>query len=176
MPRNLEISRTEGAGTSLERTIATEWHPIFHLPVMITEPNRVITFAYDAEGNLTQRTVTAGDKSRTWSFQYNGNGQITQIDGPRTDITDITQYAYDDQGNLIRRTDASGHVTQIADYDDHGRPLTIVDPNGLITTLGYDPRGRLVSREVGRERTTYTYDGVGQLLQLTRPDGSFLAF
>ena len=176
LTRNLEISRTEGAGTSLERMIATEYHPTFRLPIRITEPNRAITFAYDADGNLTLRTVTAGDKSRTWSFQYNGNGQITQIDGPRTDLSDITQYVYDERGNLIRRTDASGHVTRITDYDDHGRPLTIVDPNGLITTLGYDPRGRLVSRQVGSERTTYTYDGVGQLLQLTRPDGSFLRF
>ncbi len=176
LTRNLEIHRTEGAGTSLQRTITTEWHPTFRLPKTITEPNRVISFDYDPDGNLTHHTVTAGGKSRTWSFQYYDNGQIKQIDGPRTDVRDLTTYAYDGQGNLMSRTDALGHLTQIPEYDADGRPKRMVDPNGLITTLEYDPRGRLVARQVGRERTTYMYDGVGQLRRLTRPDGSFWRF
>ncbi|MBZ0171101.1 MAG: hypothetical protein K8E66_01850, partial [Phycisphaerales bacterium] len=73
-------------------------------------------------------------------------------------------------------TNALGQVTSITAYDPHGRPLTIVDPNGLTTQLAYDARGRLLSRSVGGETTGYAYDGVGQLTQVTLPDGSSLTY
>jgi YD repeat-containing protein len=177
LARNLEMSRTEAFRTSLQRTITTQWHPTFRLPTTITEPNRVISLDYDpADGTLTKRTVTAGGKSRTWGFQYDANGQIKEIDGPRTDVRDRIVFTYDDQGNLESQTNAVGHLTAFPEYDPHGRPKRIVDPNGVITTLGYDPRGRLTSHQVGGELTSYDYDDVGQLHILTYPDGSFLRF
>jgi len=174
--RNLETSRTEAAGTPQARTITTQWHATFRLPVKITEPNRVTTLAYDAKGNLGTRTVTAGSLSRVWNYTYNSNGQVTQIDGPRTDIKDITQFSYDAQGNLTSITDALGHSTKITGYDADGRPLTIQDPNGLSTQLAYDPRGRLLSRTAGTETTAYAYDAAGQLLKVTQPDASYTVF
>jgi YD repeat-containing protein len=54
--RGLETSRTEAVGTPEERTITTEWHPDFRLPVQITEPGKVTTFLYDAQGRLIERT------------------------------------------------------------------------------------------------------------------------
>lgn len=173
--RGLEISRTEAVGKAQARTIKTTWHPSFHLPTQITEPNRVTTFTYDSHGNPTGKTVTAGSLSRTWTYTYNAKGQVTQVDGPRTDIADTTQYAYDSQGNLVSITDALGHVTTLT-ADANGRPLTVTDPNGLTTRLAYDPRGRLVSLDVGGEVTTYAYDAAGQLLKTTLPDGSYLAY
>lgn len=105
---------------------------------------------------------------------------VLTADGPRTDVSDITTYTYyaaDDtdlgkRGNLATITNALGHVTQITAYDLNGNPLTVIDPNGVTTTLTYDPRQRLTSRTVGTERTSYDYDGVGQLLKVTLPDGS----
>ena len=35
-------------------------------------------------------------------------------------------------------TNAASHLTNITAYDAHGQPLTIVDPNGLMTTFTYD--------------------------------------
>jgi RHS repeat-associated protein len=174
--RNLETSRTEASGAPLARTITTVWHPTFRLPTQINEPNRVTTLTYDASGNLTQRNITAGTLSRTWQYQYNITGLLTQAKGPRTDVNAVTSFAYDAQGNLASITDALGHVTTISAYDAAGRPLTMTDPNGLVTQLTYDPRGRLLSRSVGTEVTSYTYDGVGQLLKTTLPDGSFTSY
>ena len=37
-------------------------------------------------------------------------------------------------------------------------------------------RGRLTSRNVGGELSSYAYDGVGQLTKVTLPDGSHLAY
>lgn len=53
-----EISRTEAAGTAEERTIQTEWHPIFNLETKIIEPDRITNFTYDNNGLLLHKTFT----------------------------------------------------------------------------------------------------------------------
>jgi YD repeat-containing protein len=55
--RNLELTRTEAAGTPEERTITTEWHSEFRLPTRITEPGKVTEYSYDAQGRQLSRTV-----------------------------------------------------------------------------------------------------------------------
>jgi len=174
--RGLETSRTEAAGTALARTISTSWHSDFRLPIQITEPNRVTIFSYDNNGNLTERTVTAGTDSRTWAYTYNSVGQVLSVDGPRTDVNDVTHYAYDAKGGLQSITDALGHVTQITAYDANGLPLSVKDANGLVSKLAYDARGRLLSKQVANEVTKYTYDAVGQVTKAIAPDGSVVAF
>jgi|GEM_PF-364664 len=172
----LETSRTEAAGTALARTISTSWHSNFRLPTQIIEPNRVTTLSYDNNGNLTERTVTAGTDSRAWAYTHNSVGQVLSVDGPRTDVNDITHYAYDAKGGLQSITDALGHVTQITAYDANGLPLSVKDANGLVSKLAYDARGRLLSKQVGNEVTQYTYDAVGQVTKTIAPDGSVIAF
>jgi YD repeat-containing protein len=94
------------------------------------------------------------------------------MDGPRTDVADVTQYAYDAQANLSTVSNALNQVTTLGGYDANGRPGTLTDPNGLVISFVYDVRGRLISRTAGTETTSYTYDGVGQLLTVTTPSGA----
>jgi YD repeat-containing protein len=199
LTRNLETSRTEGltsagATTPVTRTIDTQWHASLRLPTQITEKNgagtvlRTTSMGYDTNGNLLTRSVAAGGNTRTWNYTYNANGSVLTFDGPRTDVSDLTTYTYYDnaascsgalmgcRGQVETITNAAGHVTSITEYNAHGQPLTIVDPNGLATTLAYDSRQRLSSRSVGSEITSYDYDGVGQLTKVTLPDGSFLSY
>ena len=131
-------------------------------------------FTPAGSGNCMLPTVTG--TPRTWTYTYDANGHVLTIDGARTDLADTTTYTYDPQGNVATITDALGHTTQIASYNAHGQPLTVSDPNGLTTTLGYDARQRLTSRTVGTENTSYTYDNVGQLTKVTLPDGSYLSY
>lgn len=57
--RGLESSRTEAFGTPQARTITTEWHPTMFLPLVVTEPKRIIRYQYDNQGRQLSRTVEA---------------------------------------------------------------------------------------------------------------------
>jgi RHS repeat-associated protein len=176
--RGLQVSRTEAVGTPEERTVTTTWHPAFRRPTLITEPAKTTAFTYDVTGQLLTRTETdtATQASRTWTYTYTEQGLLASVDGPRTDLSDVTTFEYDAQGNRIRTTNALGHVTEITAHDAHGRPLTLVDPNGVTTTLSYDARGRLRSRTTGGATSTFAYDGVGNLTRLTWPNGAYLDY
>ncbi|MCK6407541.1 MAG: DUF6531 domain-containing protein, partial [Rhodocyclaceae bacterium] len=193
--RGLETLRVEASGKTEARTVTTEWHATLRLPLRIAEPKKRTTYTYDPAGNLLTRseqatTDTNGSQgfaaapsgaARTWTFTYNTRGQVLTADGPRTDVADVTTYTYhptDDpspgkRGNLATVTNALGHVTQVTAYDAAGRPLTIIDPNGVTTTLTYTPRGWLKTRGIGGQTTTWDYDPAGQLTRITLGDGSF---
>jgi RHS repeat-associated protein len=127
---------------------------------------------------LVGLTVSQVQAERSVSYTYTAQSQIATIDGPRTDVADITAYDYDAQGNRILIRNALGHETQISAHDAAGRPLTVIDPNSLTTQLSYDLRGRLISQSVSdgidTRTTTYTYDPAGNLIQVTSADGSVL--
>ena len=196
---------SSGGTTPQTRTITWAWHASFRLPTQVAEPLRITTNVYDSDGTacgargaLCSRTVQAtydanGSQGlsatpvgtpRVWTYTYNANGSVLSVNGPRTDAADVTTYTYypnDDpdpgkRGNVATIVNALGHTTSITAYNAQGQPLTIVDPNGLTTTLTYDSRQRLTSRSVGSEVTFYDYDGVGQVATVTLPDGSFLTY
>ena len=154
------------------------------LPSQIDEPGRRTTFNYDNSGNVLTKTVkdTATNTTRIWTFTYNNIGQVLTADGPRTDLNDVTTFAYNNCntgggcGQVHTVTDALNHVTTINSYDGNGRPLTLIDPNGIQTTLTYNTRGWLTSRQTSTETTTYQYDGVGQLTKITLPTGALLSY
>lgn len=114
--------------------------------------------------------------SRTISYSYDSSGKVTSIDGPRTDVQDITTYTYDRNGNLAAITNALGHVTWFTAYNAHGQPLSMTDPNGIVTTFEYDARQRLTRRTEGGRITSFSYDLVGNLIRITLPDDSYVAY
>lgn len=194
--RNLETSRTEASGTPEARTITTQWHPTFRLPVRVTEPIRRTDFSYDGQGNLLSRAETAPDTqaTRTWRYTYDASGHALTEDGPRDDVADLTTYAYwplnaqcpgaDEgpgmaqgcRGQLKRTTDPAGHVTEYLKYDAHGRLLHRRDPNGAEGRYTYDARGRLTSRAEAGLTTAYGYDPRGLLARVTLPQGAVLRY
>jgi len=196
--RNLETTRVEGLSASAvcstaltgsltapARRITTTWNSTYRLPATITEPttagSKVTTFSYDTAGNLLTKAVAVASVTRTWSWTYDSYGRVLTATDPLSHVTTNTYYDNNSsQGNkrglLSTVTNAAGHTTTITDYNAHGQPLSITDPNGLVTGMTYDARQRLTSRIVGSETTTYAYDGVGQLTQVTLPDSSYLQY
>lgn len=198
--RNLEISRTEaryfnGATLPTTRTTTTDWNANYRLPEQISvysgaaatgTPLRITSFTYDSAGNELTRTVTdtsvTPNATRTWTRTYDNYGRMLREDGPRSDAPDVTTYEYytcttgSECGQLHTVTNALGQVTTFDTYNVHGQPLTITDPNNIVTTLGYDVRQRLISRQVGSETTTFEYWPTGLLKRVTLPDSSFLLY
>ena len=183
-PADLTAYSPPATADSTERKITMQWHEQFRLPLALAEPLRLTLSRYDEQGRLVAQTVHATTDSkggaglnakksgvpRTTRYSYNSAGQLESIDGPRTDISsDITAYSYDRNGNLISVTNALQQTVQVGDYDTSGRPRSITDPNGLVTTLAYDLRGRLQSIKKGKEETVYLYDKAGSLTGITLP-------
>ncbi|HEY4210369.1 MAG TPA: RHS repeat-associated core domain-containing protein [Steroidobacteraceae bacterium] len=200
--RGLELARLEGLapgsscpadlssysppGGTRQRLIQTQWDATWREPALITEINRTTAFTYDVAGNLLTRTITdtsvSPQVSRTWTFTYDSYGRVLTADGPRTDVSDLTTLSYYTCtsgfacGQIETRTDAAGHVTTFNAYNAYGQPLSITDPNGVITSLTYDPRQRLTSQVTSGETTSFAYYPTGQLQKVTLPDGSFVQY
>ncbi len=194
LARNLETSRTEAFGTLQARTITTVWHTGFRTPKKVFEPSRLTSYSHDNNGNVLTKSEQAtldldGSKGinavltgsvRKWIYTYNPYGQVWTITGPRTDATDVTTYTYDTKGNLASVKNAVGQLTTLTNYDANGRVGTITDPNNIVTTLTYWPRGWLKSRTVTAggvaESTSYDYDDVGQMTLVALPDASSVTY
>lgn len=188
--RGLLEMLTEAAGSAEERTTSTTWHPDFPVPLQVVRPGQTVDYTYDSAGRRLTRTVTdtqtqtepyvTTGNTRTTTWSYNALGLVATMEGPRTDVADVTHYEYDANGDLLRTTDALGHVTEIISRDAHGHPTRVRDPNGVDTVLTYDGRGRLVSRSIesaqGPATTGFSYDGTGLLLGVTLPAGETLSY
>jgi len=202
LARNLETSRTEGlTGTScpgtavanVTRTTTTQWSPSFRQATQIDvyagatatgTPLRRTVFTYYPNGLLQTRSVidltVTPNVTRTWSYSYDSYGRLLTENGPRTDVNDVTTYTYytctsgNECGRLHTITDAASHVTTYNTYNGNGLPLTITDANNVVTTLAYDSRMRLVSRQIGSETTGFTYWPTGLIKRQTLPDGSYV--
>ncbi|MEP5568882.1 MAG: RHS repeat-associated core domain-containing protein [Halioglobus sp.] len=119
---------------------------------------------------------------RTWNYQYNSNGQVTAIHGPRSDVDDRSNYTYDDAGRRTSVENALGHVIYMSNHNQRGQPQLLIDINGVETRLSYHPRGWLVNRTVvspsgnSAEDSTvhYSYDNNGLLVATTLADGTRL--
>jgi RHS repeat-associated protein len=125
-------------------------------------------------------------------------GALKSVDGPRTDVADVSTYAYypatDEsgcgqpsgachrRGDLHTVTNALGHVVTHARYDRSGRLTRSIDANGVVTELNYHPRGWLLTRTVKGAMaaedatTTFAYTASGQVQRITQADGSYLVY
>ncbi len=113
------------------------------------------------------------------SYTYSDDGLVLSEDGPRTDVVDITTYTYDVAGNRASITNALGHITQLLDYNGRGQPGKIISPNSVETLLTYNVRGWLETTTIVdpsgdaslNSVTQYEYDGIGQIIKITLPNG-----
>jgi len=177
-PANLS-SYTPQTGTA-QRKITTQWSSTWREPALITEANRTTAFTFDGSGNVHTKTVTdltvTPNVARTWTYTYTGYGQVLTAKGPRTDVNSTTTYTYytcttgAQCGQVETSTNAVGQLTTFNTYNAYGQPLTITDPNNILTTRAYDARERLTSRQVGTETTSYSYWPIGLVKLVTLPD------
>lgn len=159
-------------------------------PISISSPSvaagrtMVTQYAYDAAGNMTQAAVNGFRPdgtavSRSATFQYTGPyGQLAQVDGPRTDVADITRFEYNaTTKRLLRVTDPNGIVLRNnITYTSTGQIAAEDRPNGQRVTYAYypgtDQLKSITELGTGATRTmTWTYNDRRWVASLTLSDG-----
>ncbi|MBI3562866.1 MAG: RHS repeat-associated core domain-containing protein [Gammaproteobacteria bacterium] len=187
-------SVTEAPGTISGRTTSYSYDPRFFSKVATkTEPSvcttaqKVTTYGYDNFGNTTSITIngftpTCTPVSRTTTMQYLGPlNQLSQIDGPRTDVSDITTFDYYpviagdmNSGRLQRVTLANGTVARNnIQYSATGKIVSELRPNSVTLSYTYYPgndRLETVTQSDGvNTRTTHwSYLPSGEVSTITR--------
>ncbi|VAW74333.1 hypothetical protein MNBD_GAMMA15-1337, partial [hydrothermal vent metagenome] len=179
----------------------------FNKITALTEPsvfpgsNKVTTRTFDAYGNLALETISGFDPSgtpvsRTTTRQYTGPlNQLSQTDGPRTDVADITTYRYHpndtsipigSRARLLEIEDANGVLIRSnIQYTATGKVSSESRPNGLSLSYTYYPgNDRLQTlTETGASSTRvtrWTYLPTGEVQTITTadstPDATVLTF
>ena len=126
-------------------------------------------------------TAQSGVPARATSWTYNEVGQVLTEKNPLGKVV-VTNVYYADttadhtKGDLQSTTNAVGHKTQYPRYDAYGKPLEMIDTNGISTTYAYDARQRLLSTTTQGAVTGYEYWPTGLLKKATEPDGSFVTY
>jgi RHS repeat-associated protein len=222
----------EASGTDVQRTTSTSWDAVHRQPLIQMVSNAqgdVVaknSWSYNARGQMTAECALDPTVNSTYACGSQANaptgirqtrytycdavdasacpivGLLLTVDGPRTDVADVTTRSYylitDEggcgvaggachrKGDLFRVTDALGHASVVASYDKSGRPTRWVDANGVVTDVTYGPRGWLATRTVRAKAdgnastddavTTLTYEPTGALKSVTDPDGVVTVF
>lgn len=163
-------------------------------------------WSYNARGQIISAsnadTASSSAISTTTTYCEDSSvcglvGLRLQLDGPRTDLSDVLTYSYylvDDptctpaandclyrRGDLWKVTNAKGQVTETLAYDGAGRPIMVKDANGVLNEYEYGPRGWLLSHRVkgggtADRVTEIEYWPTGLISGITLPDGSYTGY
>ena len=136
----------------------------------LKEGDRIISYGYDEQGRLKNKQFPNGT-STTW--KYDEKSQLTElIHRDKEGILDRYTYTYDFVGNKtgIRKerrglTKESGTYTY--GYDALDRLESIRKDNVLETQYRYDAFGNRIKKESEEHQTSYWYNSLNQLINLT---------
>ena len=182
-------------GTPLASTTTKTYDPTTNRVATISRPSianpgqqTVTTMTYDTRGNMLTRQQSGYSgtlaMTATTTYTHNSYGQVTAIDGPRTDVNDVVNFAYypneaaegNNRGNLHTVTDALGHVTTFSAYNAFGQAETLTDPNGIVSQRVYNGNGRLTASTTAGLTTAYAYDAAGRLQTVTLPGSRVISY
>jgi RHS repeat-associated protein len=125
-----------------------------------------IQYQRDKLGRITEKTEATGGTTHTYHYTYNTAGYLTEV---RTDGAVTGSYSYDANGN---RTSYSGILGSASGtYDAQDRILAYGG-----ATYTYTANGELSSKTDASGTTHYTYDVLGNLRQVTLPDGKIIEY
>lgn len=127
-----------------------------------------VNVTYDKLGRITQKTETIGGVAVTYDYGYDSTGRLSTVTlngAPQP----LVVYSYDDNDNRTS-INVGGSVTN-AIYDAQDR-LTQYGS----TIYAYTPNGEIQSKTNASQTTQYTYDVLGNLRNVTLPDGTQIEY
>ncbi|WP_051856618.1 DUF6531 domain-containing protein [Streptomyces sp. NRRL S-1868] len=155
-------------------------------------PIAVLTYGYDAAGNLTEVTNSSGlplrfaydDAARivswtdrndsTYRYVYDAAGRVTETIGPEGNLSSRFTYTTDPATaeRLTRYTDSTGATTTFR-INELRQVVAETDPAGHTTRQEWDRYDHLLSRTDALGHTTsLTWDEAGNLTAVHQPDGA----
>ena len=159
--RLINITRADGSSTATSYTVSGN-----DVIVTVTDHidnadgssagNQVKRSTYNILGQLISTTDAHGTSdAATVSYEYDANGNPTQVTAPGGAITTMV---YDAAGNRTQLTGPNvGTVTTT--FNALGQVRTNTDAKNQVTTFGYDTLGRLTSRtNTNGESATWEWD------------------
>jgi RHS repeat-associated protein len=130
-------------------------------------PIYATSYSRNKLGQITQKVETIEGITDVFDYEYDELDQLIEV---RKNNFLVESYAYDDNGNRLSGTINGNQSDGV--YDSQDRLLSYGN-----TTFEYTGAGRLLSRtETGGVVTDYDYDVVGNLLSVTLPDTTEIAY
>jgi RHS repeat-associated protein len=123
-------------------------------------------YTRDSLNRITQLVETVQGVAKTYAYVYDSLGRLDQV---RVDGVLASDYDYDANGNRTGLTTQSGSIS--GTYDDQDRMLTYAT-----ASYSYSANGELKTKVVGTDTTRYTYDVLGNLIQLRLADGTVVDY
>jgi len=120
-----------------------------------TDLTQTTTYSYYSNGDLQSVTDALGHT--TTYLSYDGSGRVTSLQDANGLTTTLT---YTPRGWLASRS-VGGSVTAFT-YMPYGEVQTVTDPDGVVTTFGYDTAHRLTDiTDAQGNDIHYTLDATG---------------
>lgn len=136
-------------------------------------PNGVIaTYYYDALNRLTKLCFQKDTDSKSISYSYDEVGNLLSIED---DVGKIT-YSYDINDRIIQRKDVFGNIVKYK-YDNAGRLVKLIYPDGKAVNYAYDDNNNLVQiKDFKGNITEFEYDKNNNLIKTTYPNGYYTLY
>jgi RHS repeat-associated protein len=167
-PQHGLVTATSLGVVTDSRTYTTFGEPDTYTATADGNPALSITYTRDSLGRITQKTESVlSGTAHTTTYGYDDRGRLETV---TTDGSSTVTYTYDANGNRLSRSTSGGGL-ETGTYDDQDRLLTY---DGAVYT--YTANGELATKTEGNAVTTYAYDALGNLRQVTLPDVTQLGY
>ena len=129
---------------------------------------RTVSYTYDGHGNLQTVTDAKGYVTR---FKYGPNHYLEEIIDPRG--VRATRTEYDEEGRMVKQIGPDGReMTLNHNLEDNEEVVT--DFEGRATQYTYDLRGNVIAKtDAAGNIWTYEYDDRDHLIKTINPDLTF---
>jgi RHS repeat-associated protein len=182
VPATFQLGSLLTSITDRNGNVITLTRPSLQSPqiTQISDPvGRSLTLTYDSADRIISITDPI---NRTVAYTYNPQGTLATVTDP---AGFVTLYAYDNQNRLTQITDPRGVVVATNTYDANGRVIQQIQADGGVIKFAYTLSNPLASTspvllttvtDPMGSSTTYHFDPVGFLLDVTDPTGQKRVF
>ena len=123
-----------------------------------------VTYAYNTDGTLASRTDSGG----TTTYGYDSYGQLNSITYPGS--LGSESFVNNSLGDVTSHTDANGNPATTYTYNKRRQLLVTTGPTNLVTSLGYDAVGNLLtSTNANHNVSSYSWSPTRKMLATTLP-------